>query len=135
MARRFVPAAQRASGSSGEVEWKASDIEALSPFGFVTVRRVLPMTLAGVVAVIVCASTILTFVAGTPSNVTVAPATEALPLIVTLVPPSVVPQRGVRPVMAMRPSTTVSDGPIDDTWPPAFQTSALYEPGASVFGT
>ena len=49
---------------------------------------------AGVVAVIGCLSTTTTFVAAVPPNLTVAPAAKFVPMIVTAVPPIVVPLFG-----------------------------------------
>lgn len=62
--------------------------------GLVTVTLTAPAACAAVVAVIDVASTNTTFVAGTPPIVTVAPETNFVPVMVTLVPPSVVPDGG-----------------------------------------
>jgi hypothetical protein len=66
----------------------------LCPFT-VTVTVTAPALPAGVVAVIVVAFTTTTFVAAVPPNVTVAPATKFVPVIVTPVPPEVDPVLGV----------------------------------------
>jgi len=63
-----------------------------------------PALPAGVVAVIVVLFTTVTPVAGVPPNVTVAPATKFVPVIVTAVPPSVVPLFGVTPVTVGAPA-------------------------------
>jgi hypothetical protein len=60
----------------------------------VTVTVDAPAIWAAVVAVIVVAFTTVTPVAGVPPMVTVAPATNPVPLMVTLVPPAVVPLVG-----------------------------------------
>jgi hypothetical protein len=65
------------------------------PPGFVTVTVTAPAPPAGVVAVIVVLFTKLTFVAAVPPNVTVAPVAKFVPVIVTAVPPAVVPLFGV----------------------------------------
>ena len=55
--------------------------------GFVTVTVTAPAACAGVVAVIWVPLTTTTFVAAVPPNVTVAPLTKLVPVIVTPVPP------------------------------------------------
>ena len=62
--------------------------------GFVTVTVTAPALPAGVVAVIDVALTTVTFVAEALPNVTVAPDTKFVPVIVTAVPPAVVPVFG-----------------------------------------
>jgi hypothetical protein len=62
--------------------------------GFVTVAVTAPALPAGVVAVISVPLTATTFVAAVPPNVTVAPAAKFVPVIVTDVPPAVVPLFG-----------------------------------------
>jgi hypothetical protein len=54
-----------------------------------------PAACAGVVAVIVVLFVTTTFVAAVPPNVTVAPAAKFVPVIVTAVPPAVVPLFGL----------------------------------------
>ena len=76
---------------------KALVCVALLPSEFVTVTSTVSCALVGpngVVAVIVVALTMLTFVAATPPNVTVAPLWKFEPLIVTAVPPEVLPVFG-----------------------------------------
>jgi len=65
-----------------------------SPPGFVTVTVTAPALPAGVTAVIVALFTTTTFVAAVPPNVTVAPVAKFVPVIVTAVPPEVVPVFG-----------------------------------------
>ena len=65
----------------------------LCPFT-VTVTVTAPALPAGVVAVICVALTTTTFVAALLPNVTVAPAAKFVPVIVTAVPPAVVPVFG-----------------------------------------
>jgi hypothetical protein len=60
----------------------------------VTTTLAAPAAWAGVVAVIEVLPTTTTFVAETPPMVTVAPETNPVPLIVTEVPPAVVPEFG-----------------------------------------
>ena len=60
-----------------------------------TVTVTAPALPAGVVAVIVVAFTTTTFAAEPLPNVTVAPATKFVPVIVTEVPPAVVPPFGL----------------------------------------
>jgi hypothetical protein len=62
--------------------------------GFVTVTVTAPTLPAGVVAVICVALTTTTFVAAVLPNVTVAPVAKFVPVIVTAVPPAVVPVFG-----------------------------------------
>ncbi len=57
-----------------------------------------PAPCAGVVAVIVVLLTTLTFVAAVKPILTLAPATKPVPLIVTEVPPAVVPEFGEMPL-------------------------------------
>ena len=66
----------------------------LCPPVLVTVTVVAPALPAGVVAVIVVPFTTTTFVAAALPNVTVAPAAKFVPVIVTDVPPAVVPLFG-----------------------------------------
>ena len=67
---------------------------ALCVSGFVTVTLTGPAACAGTVAVIDVASTTTTLVAGAPPIVTVAADTNLVPVIVTFVPPRVVPEVG-----------------------------------------
>jgi len=62
--------------------------------GFVTVTVTAPAVPAGVVVVICVALTTTTFVAALLPNVTVAPVTKFVPVMVTAVPPNVVPVLG-----------------------------------------
>lgn len=66
--------------------------------GFVTLTVTAPAALAGVVAVRVVLLPNETFVAAVVPNVTVAPETKFVPVIVTLAPPAVVPVFGDTPV-------------------------------------
>ena len=66
----------------------------LWPLLFVTTTFTAPAACAGVVAVIVVLLTTTTLVAAVPPNVTVAPDAKLVPLIVTGVPPLVVPEVG-----------------------------------------
>jgi hypothetical protein len=61
----------------------------------VTVTVTAPALPAGVVAVMLVLLTTATFVAAALPNVTVAPATKFVPVIVTAVPPSVDPLFGL----------------------------------------
>jgi hypothetical protein len=61
----------------------------------VTVTVTAPVLPAGVVAVIVVLFTTTTLVAAALPNVTVAPATKFVPVIVTAVPPTVDPLLGL----------------------------------------
>jgi hypothetical protein len=70
----------------------------LCPPGFVTVTVTAPALPAGVVAVIVVLFDTATFVAAVPPNVTVAPATKFVPVMVTAVPPNVEPLLGLAPL-------------------------------------
>jgi hypothetical protein len=67
----------------------------LSPLVLVTVTATVPALSAGVVAVIVVLFTTTTFVAAELPNVTVAPDTKFVPVIVTDVPPARPPLLGV----------------------------------------
>jgi len=64
----------------------------------VTVTVTAPALPAGVVAVICVALTTTTLVAAVAPNVTVAPAAKFVPVIVTAVPPAVVPLFGDTPL-------------------------------------
>ena len=66
----------------------------LCPPGLLTVTVTAPACGAGVVAVIVVLFTTTTLVAAAPPNVTVAPETKFVPVIVTAVPPDVDPLFG-----------------------------------------
>ena len=69
------------------------------PPGVVTAIDVAPAAPAGVTAVI-CVSPVTTkLVAALPPKVTALAPVSAVPVIVTLVPPAVVPEPGVAPVM------------------------------------
>jgi hypothetical protein len=70
----------------------------LCPPELVTVTVTAPALPAGVVAVIVVPFTTVTFVAATVPNVTVAPATKFVPVIVTAVPPATGPLLGDTPL-------------------------------------
>jgi hypothetical protein len=72
---------------------------------WVTVTVAAPAAPAGVAAVIVVLLTTTTLAAATPPIVTVAPETKFVPVIVTAVPPAVVPLLGLTPV-------TVGAGPV-----------------------
>ena len=61
----------------------------------VTVTVTAPAGFAGVTAVMVVEFTTTTPVAATPPKVTVAPLTKPVPVMVTLVPPPVVPEGGL----------------------------------------
>jgi hypothetical protein len=67
----------------------------LSAPGLVTVTVTAPALLAGVVAVIVVLLLTTTLVAAAAPNVTVAPVAKFVPVIVTAVPPAVVPLLGL----------------------------------------
>src|SRR5436190_406109 len=63
--------------------------------GLVTVTFTDPPACAGVMAVIDVASTTTTLVAAVPPKVTVAPATKLVPVMLTALLPSVVPDAGL----------------------------------------
>jgi hypothetical protein len=66
----------------------------------VTTTSTVPAARAGVVAVIDVALATVTPLAAVPPNDTVAPAANPVPLIVTAVPPAVVPEDGETPLTA-----------------------------------
>jgi len=70
----------------------------LSDPGLVTVTVTAPALPAGVVAVMVVLFTTATLVAAVAPNITVAPATKFVPVIVTAVPPVVDPLLGLTPL-------------------------------------
>src|SRR5260221_8204372 len=72
----------------------------LCPPGLVTVTATAPAACAAVVAVIVVALTMTMPVAAVPPIVTVAPAANPLPAIVTAGPPAPGPPPGVTPFMS-----------------------------------
>jgi hypothetical protein len=65
----------------------------LGPLGFITTTSTLPAAWGGVV-VKINVSVTDTFIAATPPNVTVAPEAKPEPDILTLVPPTAVPELG-----------------------------------------
>ena len=83
------------AGAGGGVEKvKPFKIVPLWPSGFVTTTLTAPAAWAGVTAVIVVLFVTETFVAEAPPKETVAPGTKPVPVIVTDVPPFVVPLFG-----------------------------------------
>ena len=85
----------------------------------VTLTSVLPAACAGVFAVIVVLFVTATSVAGEPPMSTVAPDWKPVPLIVTAVPPNVVPLLGEMDVTV----TDVDPGPIGPSPPHAAATT------------
>jgi hypothetical protein len=92
----------------------------LCPPGLLTVTITAPALPAGVVAVICVPLTTTTLVAEALPNVTVAPTAKFAPVIVTAVPPAVVPLFGLTlvtvgagPVMAAKVTICITHGPED----------------------
>jgi len=71
----------------------------LVPYSVVTIIPTAPVLRAGVTQVIVVLFTMLREVAAIPSNVTDVTPIKDVPVIVTLVPPSVLPDDGEMPVI------------------------------------
>ena len=71
----------------------------LVPYSVVTIMPTAPILRAGVIQVIVVLFTTLIVVAAIPPNVTDVAPIKDVPVIVTLVPPSVLPDDGEMPVM------------------------------------
>ena len=71
----------------------------LVPYSVVTIMPTSPTLRAGVIQVIVVLFTTLIVVAAKPSNVTDVTPIKDVPVIVTFVPPSVLPDDGEMPVM------------------------------------
>ena len=71
----------------------------LVPYSVVTIMSTSPTLRAGVIQVIVVLSTTLIVVAAKPSNVTDVTPIKDVPVIVTFVPPAVLPVNGEMPVM------------------------------------
>ena len=71
----------------------------LVPYSVVTIIPIAPTLRAGVIQVIVVLFTTLIVVAAKPSNVIDVTPIKDVPVIVTLVPPSVLPLNGEMPVM------------------------------------
>ncbi len=71
----------------------------LGPPSVITIMSTAPALCAGVIQVIVVLSTTLIVVAANPSNVTDVAPIKDVPVIVTLVPPAVLPLNGEMPVM------------------------------------
>jgi len=71
----------------------------LVPYSVVTIMPTAPTLRAGVIQVIVVLFTTLIVVAAKPSNVTDVTPIKDVPVIVTLVPPAVLPLNGEMPVM------------------------------------
>ena len=71
----------------------------LVPYSVVTIMPTAPILRAGVIQVIVVLFTTLIVVAAIPSNVTDVTPIKDVPVIVTLVPPAVLPLNGEMPVM------------------------------------
>ena len=94
----------------------------LCPPGLLTVTSTAPALPAGVVAVICVPLTTTTLVAAALPNVTVAPVTKFAPVIVTAVPPAVVPLFGLTlatvgagPDRAKNVTICITHGPADDS--------------------
>jgi len=71
----------------------------LVPYSVVTIMPIAPTLRAGVIQVIVVLFTTLIVVAAKPSNVTDVTPIKDVPVIVTFVPPSVLPDGSEIPVM------------------------------------
>ena len=71
----------------------------LVPYSVVTIMPTAPILRAGVIQVIVVLFTMLRDVAAIPPNVTDVAPIKDVPVIVTFVPPSVLPDDGEMPVM------------------------------------
>ena len=71
----------------------------LVPYIVVTIMPTSPALCEGVLQVIVVLFTIVREVAAKPSNVTDVASVKDVPVIVTLVPPSILPDDGVMPVI------------------------------------
>ncbi len=71
----------------------------LVPYSVVTIMPIAPTLRAGVIQVIVVLFTTLIVVAAKPPNVIDVTPIKDVPVIVTLVPPSVLPLNGEMPVM------------------------------------
>ena len=71
----------------------------LVPYNVVTIMPIAPTLRAGVIQVIVVLFTMLSDVALNPSNETDVTPIKDVPVIVTFVPPSVLPDVGEMPVM------------------------------------
>ena len=71
----------------------------LVPYIVVTIMPAAPALRAGVIQVIVVLFTMLREVAAKPPNVTDVASVKDVPVIVTLVPPSILPDDGVMPVI------------------------------------
>ena len=93
----------------------------------VTVTVTAPALPAGVVAVIVVAFTTTTFVAAAVPNVTVAPVAKFVPVIVTEVPPAVVPPFGLT-LLTVGGATYVNPLARLPLPPPAFVTVTVTAP-------
>jgi hypothetical protein len=91
------------------VKWSACVI-GLVPLAVVTVTSTVPFAWLGLTAVMVVSLTTLKPVAATPPNFTAAtPLPKPVPLIVTAVPPVVVPTFGVTLVTEAMKEPTVND--------------------------
>ena len=71
----------------------------LGPSSVVTIIPTAPALRAGVIQVIVVLFTTLIVVAAKPSNVTDVAPVKVVPVIVTVVPPSILPDDGKMPVI------------------------------------
>ena len=71
----------------------------LVPYGVLTIMPAAPVPRTGVIQVIVVLFTTLREVADNPPNVTEVAPVKDVPVIVTLVPPSVLPDDGEMPVI------------------------------------
>ena len=71
----------------------------LVPYSVVTIMPIAPTPRAGVIQVIVVLFTTLIVVAAKPPNVTKVAPVKFVPVIVTFVPPSVLPDNGEMSVM------------------------------------
>jgi hypothetical protein len=108
----------------------------LVPPAVVTVRSTVPAVPAGAVAVIWVALFTVKVVALVPPNWTAVAPVKFVPVIVTAVPPVVVPLVGVIPVMVGAEATYVnrSAGPVGVVVPPAVTVISTNpaEPGGEI---
>jgi hypothetical protein len=98
-----------------------------SPLGLVTDTAAAPALPAGVVAVIVVLLITTTLVAAAAPNVTVVPVAKFVPVIVTAVPPAVVPLFGLK-LVTVGGATYVNAPPKVPLCPPGLVTVTVTAP-------
>jgi hypothetical protein len=105
-------------------------LAALVPLGVITLMSTMPLPAAGEIAVMLLAEFTVKLVAGVPPNSTAVAPVKPVPVMVTEVPPAVVPLAGLRPVIAGAAALIVNVAP--DDVPPELVTVTVAVPGVAI---